>query len=48
MERLSDPYNDRVLKDLKLPYNRYLEDTAVFVDDKPDWKLIMEYLSNEG
>ena len=53
MEFLPDPCNDRPMKDLPPFANKALSDEILFPrsadgSEKPDWKLLEEFMSREG
>ena len=49
MEYLPDPCGDRPLKDLPPFVNKAVDDSLLFPDgEKPDWKLLEEFMSKEG
>ena len=51
MERLQDPCNDRVMKDIEPPPRLPLSSELLFpehLDDKPDCELLLDFLSKEG
>lgn len=47
---LPDPLGDRKLKDseCKILSNTPLDDSKLWLDDKPDWKMLKEFLCREG
>jgi hypothetical protein len=47
---LPDPLGDRKHNNVECPTlaNRPLEDSKLWKDDKPDWKMLKEFLCREG
>jgi hypothetical protein len=47
-EVLKDPCNDRRIKDLPCPPSRELDDSKLYKDRMPNWKLLEKFMTQEG
>ncbi|CAD8179739.1 unnamed protein product [Paramecium pentaurelia] len=48
MDFLQDPKGDRQVNTIPTPPHRPLSEELLFIDDKPNWKLLKEHLFKEG